>query len=112
MGIAGNHRVAICLREIEQSLLRVPQGDREFINFSTQPEAQVCGYLIVSTTSRVQLAPQVTNHFHEARLDECVHVFCRLLIEIIGARLAVTSNHLERGLNPLLLWVSPYPRCR
>ena len=101
MSIAGNHRVAISFRKIEQSLLRVPQGDREFINLSPQPQAQVCRYLIASTASGVQLAPEVTNHLHQACFDECVHVFCRLFVEITGAGLAVFENRLERGLDPV-----------
>src|SRR2546425_478796 len=100
MSITGHHRVAICFRESEQSLLRVPQSDREFINLSTQPQPQVCRDLIVSTASGVQLAPEVANHLHQARFDECMHVFCRWLVEITGAGLAAFKNRLERGLDP------------
>ena len=49
----------------------------------------------------MELTAQVANHLHQARFDECVHIFRRLLVEIMGAGLTAFENRLERGLDPL-----------
>src|SRR5712691_2070252 len=55
MGVTWNHRLTVCLGEIEEGFLRISERRCDAIYLFSQPKTQVSSDLIVPAATRVQL---------------------------------------------------------
>src|SRR2546430_10816839 len=94
MRIGGDHNVGVRFRNIEQRFLCSSQCRNDLIDLFPQPKPQICRYLIVTTAACMELAAEIANDFDQARLEERMHVFSRLL-EVVRFTLPTLENLLQ-----------------
>ena len=75
VGEAGHHHFGVLLGQIEQGSLKALQQRLNFGDFIAQPQADICGHLIVAAAAGVQAFASIADFIGEAPLDIHVHVF-------------------------------------
>src|SRR5215207_6492806 len=97
--VPGNNDFAMRFGKLEEGSLRVTNKSIEFVNRSPHPQTEIRRYLIVTTTSGVQLATQITGRLDQSSLDKRVHVFRRRVVQVITVSAAFFEDGVERSAN-------------
>ena len=74
MGVAGHHRIAVGLGQLDQGLLQVAQLFVQAIDRTAHPEPKVCRHLIIARARCVQASRRIADEFAKTRLDIHVNV--------------------------------------
>src|SRR5581483_9530723 len=96
MRVSGNDDFSIRVRQIEQRRLRFCERTDGAIDFLAQPQTQVRRDLVVSTSARVQLAPNVADHLDQSCYDERMHIFRSRVVKVRRIRLSLRENAAQR----------------